>query len=116
MAVKSKTSEVKPGSFDEFKMKALLASDELLTQAQDNIQKVLDDSESKKIAVSLKIDRDDSESEPLVTVSIRFSEAYTDKRVARLNDPNQKTLFHDKSELEPAEGEVNPGDKEEGGD
>ena len=116
MAVKSKETSIKAGSFDEFKQKVLAAAEELLTQAQDNIQKVLNDSESKKITINLKANRDDSESEPLVTVSIRFSEAYTDKRVARLGDPNQRTLFHDKSELEPEETVVDPGDEEEGGD
>ena len=90
------------------------AAAELLTQAQDNIQEVLQDAESKKITITFKVDLDESETEPVVKIGIRFSESYTDSRTTRLDDPGQIQLFKElpKTEDEP----VNEGDKEKGGD
>lgn len=113
MAVKKKPSEgsMKISTLTEVVQKAVA---ELLTQAQDNIQEVLADSESKKITVNFKVDLDESETEPVVKIGIRFSEAYTDSRTTRLDDPGQIQLFRELPKSE--EQELNSGDKEEGGD
>ena len=115
MSVKKK-KEAAPGDMKISKLTEVVqkAVAELLTQAQDNIDEVLSDSESKKITINFKVDVDESETEPVVKIGIRFSEAYTDSRTTRLDDPNQITLF---KELPKGEEEaVNEGDKEEGGD
>ena len=76
---------------------------ELYTHHSGEIQENLDESESKKVAVSFNCDLDCSESEPLVTVKIRFSASVTDKRTFRLDDVNQIQLFASKKELEASE-------------
>ena len=76
---------------------------ELYTHHSGEIQENLDESESKKVAVSFGCDLDCSESEPLVTVKIRFSASVTDKRTFRVDDPNQIVMFSSKKELEASE-------------
>jgi hypothetical protein len=95
MAVKNKN---KGKSEEPMKIKTLSdvvckAAAELLLQADDNIQQALVDSEDKKLTVNLQVKIDESESEPLVKVSIRFSESYTDSRSTRIDDPKQIKLF-----------------------
>ena len=76
---------------------------ELYTHHSGEIQENLDESESKKIDVTFGASIDCSESEPLVTVKIRFSASVTDKRTFRVDDPGQIQLFSSKKELEASE-------------
>lgn len=100
MSVKTKIKTAKP--LDEQERSAILKSvEELLVQHSGEIREMLDESEDRKATVGFKIDMDESESEPFVTTSIRFSTAVTDRRVARLDDTNQITLFNSRSEAQP---------------
>lgn len=64
----------------------------LYNEHEDKIMSVLGDSEQKTITVNFAVDIDQSETQPILEVKIRFSESVTDKRVARLEDPNQETF------------------------
>ena len=74
---------------------------ELYTHHSGEIQENLDESESKKVVISFATSLDCSESEPMVTVSIRFSSSVTDKRVFRLDDSKQISLFETEKEARP---------------
>ena len=74
---------------------------ELYGEHAAEIRAVLEDSEDRKVVVNFGVELDCSESEPMVTTKIRFSTSVTDRRVTKLEDPNQ-TVFNmvgDKSEL-----------------
>lgn len=107
-----KKAAMKIGTLIEVVQKAAA---ELLLQAQDNIQQALTDSEDKKLTINLGVKVDESESEPLVSVGIRFSESYTDKRVTRLEDPNQIELFNELPK-KPEAQVVGEGDKKKTGE
>lgn len=79
----------------------IAAVGELYKHHSGEIQENLDESESKKVRVGFGVDIDCSESEPMVTVSVRFSASVTDRRVFRLDDPNQITLFSSREEAAP---------------
>ena len=67
------------------------AVEELYTHHSGEIQENLDESEAKKVRVGFSADIDCSESEPMVTVGIRFSASVTDRRVFRVDDESQPT-------------------------
>lgn len=87
---------------------------ELYQHHSGQIQENLDEAEDKKVAVTFACDIDCSESEPLVTVRIRFSSSITDKRVFRLDpkidveNPDQFVLYPSAKAARPevAEGEA----------
>ena len=88
------------------------AISEMYQHHSGEVQENLDESESKKITITFKADIDCSESEPLVSVGIRFSASITDKRVFRVDDsidvadPNQIVMFASAKEAKPqAEGD-----------
>lgn len=81
---------------------------ELYDQHADEIEKFRVDSEADKVTVNFKGEIDCSESEPVVSATIRFSQSVTDKRFARLDDPNQLNLLSERPEPKdnpPAEGQ-----------
>jgi hypothetical protein len=57
------------------------------------IDKVMDDSDEKKVTVNFAIQIDCSDSAPKVKTRIRYSETVTDELIDSLEDPNQPTLF-----------------------
>ncbi len=86
------------------------AVQELYKHHSGEIQENLDESESKKVAVGFGCEIDCSESQPMVTVKIRFSASVTDKRVFRLDDSKQINLFETKEAARPeAAGDSEPG-------
>jgi len=56
------------------------------------IHRIRQESEDKSIVVNFSNDIDCSESKPMVTTRIRYSESFTDKITNRLDDPNQGTF------------------------
>lgn len=102
MAVKRKKNEAKP-IHTQIVDGITKAVSELYTHHSGEIQENLDESENKKIAVTFAAELDLSESEPLVTVKIRFSSSVTDKRSFRVDDQNQIQLFESKKDLEASE-------------
>lgn len=62
---------------------------ELFAQHIASVESILEESEDKRVTVTFKVDLDASESAPTLEVGIRYSQAVTDKRIARLDDPNQ---------------------------
>lgn len=99
MAVKDK-GKAKP-IFTQIREAITKAVDELFNEHSGEISQVLDEAEDKGMAVNFAVKIDCSESEPMVTTSIRFSQSVTDKRVARLDDPRQITLFRTAAEAKP---------------
>lgn len=95
MAVKKKKGAAANKTTDLAKLTEVIqkAIGELMPAASDNIKRVLDDSEDRKMTINFAVTLDESESEPLIGVGIRFSESYTDKRVTKLDDPDQIQLF-----------------------
>ena|ERR1017187_7439866 len=90
------------------------AVEEMLIQAQDNVNAKLGDSEDRCLVINFPAKLDYSESVPTIKTNIRFTGTYRDSRTARGDtDPNQIKLSKD---LPPEEEAVNAGDKENGGD
>lgn len=100
MAVKKKNQNGKP-VHEQIVEGIGQAVRELYTHHSGEIQENLDESEAKKVKVTFGCELDLSESEPLVTVGIRFSASVTDKRVFKLDDPNQIKLFPDRASASP---------------
>ena len=96
MAVKTK-SKSEP-VFTNIRKAIGLAVDELLNEHSAAIVEHYSESETKKGTLNFACEIDVSESEPLVTTKIRFTETMTDKRVSRLDDPAQISLFKEKPE------------------
>jgi hypothetical protein len=69
------------------------AVEELLVQAQDRIDKQLDEAEVRALKINFSVDLDETESEPQIKVGIRFTDSYTDSRSCRLDDPEQIQFF-----------------------
>lgn len=91
MAVASKRSGKMP------KGENLLAA--IVAKVQDlgvthmpGILRFIEEAENKKEKVTFGVEIDMSESEPLVTVAIRYSQSVTDKRSVQLDDPDQGTF------------------------
>lgn len=106
MAVKSKST---PDPNEAAIKRAIIqAVDELLEQHGPDVKRVRRESEDDTVTVGFKALIDCSESEPTVTVDIRYSQAVTDRRVAKLDNPDQIQLF-DKKEL----AKINKAKKEE---
>ena len=80
---------------------------EMYQHHSGEIQENLDTSETQKVTVNFSADIDCSETEPLVSVGIRFSKSVTDKRVFRVDetidvdDPAQIVLFSSVKEANP---------------
>lgn len=55
----------------------------------DEIDRILAESEGDKISFTFAVELDNSESEPQVTIGIRFSEVHTDRVTTALPDPGQ---------------------------
>ena len=104
MAVKEK-GKAKP-IFTQIREAITKAVDELFNEHSGEISQVLDEAEDKCVAVTFGVKVDCSESEPMVTTGIRFSQSVTDKRVARLDDPRQITLFKTAAEANPEQEEL----------
>ena len=104
MAVKDK-GKAKP-IFTQIREAITKAVDELFNEHSGEISQVLDEAEDKCVAVTFGVKVDCSESEPMVTTGIRFSQSVTDKRVARLDDPRQITLFKTAAEAKPEQEEL----------
>jgi molybdopterin converting factor small subunit len=68
------------------------AVQELLEKHSGEIHRIREESEDKKVTVNFANQIDCSESEPLVTTTIRYTESYTDKITNRLDDPEQGTF------------------------
>ncbi len=119
MAVKEKKTnkQAKASVHEQIVAGIVKAAQELYTHHQDEIQENLNESESKKVAVTFPCEIDCSESEPLVTVKIRFSSSVTDKRVFRVDDangeiaePGQVRLFASEKDMKAEAGEGEPAD------
>lgn len=92
MAVDKKKSKQNPQA--EGTIKAILsATEELLRAHIENIMELVENSEGAKVAVPIANTIDCSESQPVVTTTIRYTKTCTDKRVNKLEDPSQGVLF-----------------------
>lgn len=60
---------------------------------EGEIRKVLNESETKKVSVTFGVEIDESESEHVVEIRMRFSQCVTDCRTNKIDDPNQPPLF-----------------------
>lgn len=102
MATKSKPKSQKPskpaGEVPQVVTAALVGVRELYSVHYDEIRSILDDSETKKVTINFAVEVDESETAPTVEVRVRFSQAVTDKRITRLDDPNQVNFEFLKSE------------------
>ncbi len=93
-----KPSKPHVGEVPQLVTAALVGVRELYTVHYDEIRSILDDSETKKVTVNFAVEVDESESAPTVEVRVRFSQAVTDKRITRLDDPAQVNFEFLKSE------------------
>lgn len=83
---------------------------------EDQINKVKDESETKTVTVNFAVDLDYSDTQPVIEVRVRFSQSVTDKRVARIEDPNQESFeFMKPEEFEASQLRLEGGDAESGG-
>ena len=90
MSVKSKGgSKAKDGNVCAAILDAI---ETLWNKHAPDIHRIRQESEDKAIVVNFSNDIDCSESEPMVTTRIRYSESFTDKITNRLDDPNQGTF------------------------
>lgn len=105
MAVKKKDEKAKAVDV-QIREAIVKAVDELYLQHSGEIRELINESEDHKARINLGVDLDESESEPMVSVSIRFSSSITDKRICRLEDENQVLLFSSKEALQEASGET----------
>ncbi len=97
MAVKSKKSGNEPQ--DQHINEAICQMvKELYSEHSGEIRSTLEESEVNKLSISFNVELDCSESEPMVTTKIRFSSSVTDKRVSRLDDPQQIVMFKEKKD------------------
>ena len=108
MAVRKKNQEKVPQ--DGFIKNALQQMvGELYDEHAAEIRAVMDDSETRKVAFVFPGTLDFSESDPMLTVQIRFSATVTDKRVCKIDekteDPNQIVMFRDAKDM-PADGQT----------
>jgi RNase H-fold protein (predicted Holliday junction resolvase) len=62
---------------------------ELFETHASEIQAVIEESETRQLAVAFGVEIDDSESELSLKTRIRFAQTVTDVRLSRLDDPNQ---------------------------
>lgn len=62
---------------------------ELFETHASEILAVIDESETRQLAVTFGVEIDDSESELSLKTRIRFAQTVTDVRLSRLDDPNQ---------------------------
>ena len=113
MGVKKKKTEASP-MHEQIAEGLIQAVKELYNHHSGEIQENLDESESKKLAIGFNCELDCSESEPMVTVKIRFSTSVTDKRVFRVDDENQVQLFSSRAEAEPKSEEQTETPEEKG--
>lgn len=65
---------------------------ELFETHASEIQDVIEESETRQLAVAFSVDIDDSESELSLKTRIRFAQTVTDVRLSRLDDPNQMSF------------------------
>lgn len=82
----------KEGLMHHFCAEFMTRAEELLAAHEDEIAAILEDSEDNKVGVTFNLLIDASESQPKMTVRIRFSEVHTDERVVQMDDPNQGTF------------------------
>lgn len=119
MATKDKKKGQKPskpaGEVPQVVTAALVGVRELYSVHYDEIRSILDDSETKKVTVNFAVEVDESESAPTVEVRVRFSQAVTDKRITRLDDPAQVSFEFLKSEdFQKQQLGIGVGDESEG--
>ena len=95
---KSKPPQKTQGDIPQVVTAALVGVRELYSVHYNEIRSILDDSETKTVTVNFAVEVDESESAPTVEVRVRFSQAVTDKRITRLDDPNQVAFEFLKSE------------------
>lgn len=85
----------------------------LFTKHANEIDRIIEEAETPKLTVSFQVEIDRSESEPQLTVGIRFAETTTDRVSTTLPDPGQ-TQFEF---ITPAEAKARRAqEKAEGGD
>lgn len=101
MGVKKKSGKAPKG---QNLLAAIVAQvEELGRKHMGGILDFVEQAEDKKEKVTFGVEIDCSESEPNVTVSIRYSQSVTDRRSVVLDDPDQGTF---KEVVEVAEGET----------